>query len=118
MISKTKINKRLNRKTNKELVETINLAKKNNQLKLAKKLSAPSSQQISINVGDLDNLNEEKLIICGKVLGNGSVIKKKKIYALNFSSQANEKLKEIGCEIGSIKKELEKNPKLNEVKVL
>jgi large subunit ribosomal protein L18e len=118
MISKTKINERMNKKGNPALVEAIMIAKKNNQIELAKKLSAPTRKQLSVNVGELNELKEDKVIIVGKVLGGGDLKKKMSIYALGFSGQAMEKLKKAGCEFKTIYEEIKKNPKLTGVKIL
>ena len=75
-ISKTKISKRTKRKTNPELVETIELAKKNNLLELAKKLSGPTRLQSKINLDELNKLKENKVLVVGKVLGGGQINKK------------------------------------------
>lgn len=118
MISKHQIDKRTERKTNSELVETIELAKKNNHLDLAKKLSTPRKRQIKTNLETLNDLKEEKIIVPGKVLGSGNLKKKLSVYALDFSEQAESKLKKAGCEFRTIKQEIEKNPKLTGVKVI
>lgn len=118
MISKTKIHKRMQRKRNPELVNTILLAKKNNLLELAKRLSAPTRKQSSINLEELNKLKEDKVIVVGKVLGSGEIKKKTSIAALGFSKQAKEKLKKAGCEVKTIKQEIEKNSKLTGVKIL
>jgi large subunit ribosomal protein L18e len=118
MISKTKISKRTIKKTNPELVKTINLAKKNNHLGLAKILAGPTRQQIKINLTELNELNEKNIIVPGKVLGSGEIKKKLNISALSFSEQAEEKLKKQGCDIKTILRELENNPKLTGVKIL
>lgn len=118
MISKTKINKRMNNKSNPVLVDTIFLAKKNEQLLLAKKLSVPTRSRKNINLSALDEIKEEKIIYPGKILGNGDVSKKKSIIALSYSAQAKEKLKKAGCEIKTIREELEKNPKLTGYKLI
>ena len=118
MISKTKISKRAKRKTNPELVETIELAKKNNLLELGKKLSGPTRLQKKINLDKLNKLKENKVIIVGKVLGNGEINKKISVSALGFSEQARNKLKKAGCEIFTIKQAIEKNKKLEGVKVI
>tara|TARA_Y100000310_G_scaffold325724_1_gene389614 strand:+ start:2010 stop:2357 length:348 start_codon:yes stop_codon:yes gene_type:complete len=103
MISKTKINKRKERKTNPELVETIELAKKNNQLELAKKLSSSTRLQSKVNLEDLSKLKESKIIVVGKVLGKGDMEGKKEIAALGFSESAENKLKKSGSKILLIK---------------
>ena len=128
MISKTQISKRVKRKTNPELVETIELAKKNNLLDLGKKLSGPTRKQVKINLEDLSRLlekdgdkkgtKESKFLVVGKVLGKGEINKKIKIAALGFSEQAKEKLKKADCKMLTIKQAIEKNPKLEGVKVV
>lgn len=118
MISKSQISKRTERKTNSELVKTVELAKKNNHLELAKKLTTPKKRQISVNIGELNELKEDKIAIAGKVLGSGNIKKKISVYALDFSDEAKEKLKKSGCEFRTIRQEIEKNPKLAGVKVL
>jgi len=115
MISKTKINKRTERKTDPKIVETIKLAKKNGLLDLAKKLSGSTRLQSKINVGDL---KDEKVLVVGRVLGSGEINKKISIGALSFSEQACEKLKKAGCEILSVKQMIEKNEKLEGVKII
>lgn len=118
MISKTQISKRVKRKTNPELVETIELAKKNNQLELAKKLSGPTRLQSKVNIEDLNKLKESKVVVAGRVLSQGEIKRKIEIAALGFSEGAKEKLKKAGCEIKTIKQELESNKKLEGVKLL
>ncbi|MFH1358637.1 MAG: uL15 family ribosomal protein [archaeon] len=118
MISKTQISKRATRKRNIEIVESINLAKKNNLLDLAKKLSAPKSQYKSVNLDVLDKFEDDKVLVIGKVLGSGDINKKISVSAFGFSEQAKEKLKKAGCEIKSIKEEISKNKDLKGVKII
>jgi len=118
MISKTQISKRTEKKKNPEIVETIMLAKKNDLLDLGKKLSAPKSQYKTINLNELNDVKEDKVLVVGKVLSLGEIEAKKSVSALGFSESAKEKLKKAGCDIKTIKKELEDNPKLEGVKVL
>ncbi len=118
MISKTKIQRKSKKKTNPELVKTILLAKKNNHLKLANKLSGPTRQQARINLSELSEIKENNILVPGKILGEGDIKKKIKISALGFSKQARDKLKKAGCETRTIKQEIESNPSLKGVKVL
>ncbi len=118
MISKTKINERMRKKRNPILVDTIFLAKKNNMLALAHKLSGSTRQQSKVNLSELNEMKEDKVIVVGKVLGSGDIKKKMSIAALGFSAQAREKLKKAGCEIKTIKQEIEKNSKLTGVKII
>ncbi len=117
-ISKTEIRKRTEKKRNPEVVESINLARKHNLLDLAKRLSAPISQQTKINLEGLNHIKEDKILVVGKVLGEGNLHKKVKIVALGFSESAKIKLKKSGSEFMSIKSELEKNHKLEGFKVI
>jgi len=119
-ISKTSIRKKTQRKTNPYLVETINLAKKNNLLELAKKLTRPTKLQVKVNLTELneDVKDGEKIMLPGKVLGSGNINKKIVICALSFSNGATEKLKKAGCEIKTIKKEIEDNKTLKGVRII
>lgn len=114
MISKTRLSKRIKRKTNPELVETVRLARKHNLLDIAKLLSSPTRQRVKKNLEELDkeSKKDETIIVPGKVLGEGSISKKVKIIALDFSLSAEEKLKKAGCEISTIKQEMGENKKL------
>lgn len=118
MISKTQINQRLEKKRNPQLREIIILAKAKSLLELCKKLTMPTKKQASINVGELNDIEEKSIIIVGKVLGQGEIDKKITVAALGFSMQAKEKLKKAGCEIRTIKQEIEKNPELKGVKII
>src|SRR3989338_7116681 len=90
MISKTQITKRTEKKQNPHIIETIALAKKNNLLELAKKLSSPKSNYTNINLEELNKIEENSIIVVVKVLGSGNIHKKITISALSFSKQALE----------------------------
>ena len=66
----------------------------------------------------LNKMKEDKIAVVGKVLGSGDINRKISVYALGYSTQAQEKLKKAGCEIKTIKQEIEKNTKLTGVKIL
>ena len=102
-ISKTKISKKTRRKTNFELIETIELAKKNNLLDLAKKLLKPTRLQSRVSLDKLNKLKESKVIVIGKVLGPGEIRKNIEVAALGFSEQARTKLNKAGCKTMTIK---------------
>jgi len=118
MISKTKISKRVKRKTKPELVETIELAKKKDLLDLAKKLSGPTRKQSKISLDKLNKLKENKILVLGKVLGQGNIERKISVAALSFSEQAKEKLEKSKSEMQTIKQFIEKDSKLEGVKIL
>lgn len=118
MISNTFIKQRERRKTNPALVETIEITRKKGLLELAKRLSGPTRKQTKINIGELGRLKEKNILVVGKVLGEGEINQKINVAALSFSKQAEKKLKKAGCEIKTIKQEIEKNHKLEGVKVI
>ena len=121
MISKTRIKKRLKRKVDKYIVETVNAAKKNKEWnKLAQIISSSRKKYSSVNLKEIEKETKEgdTVIIMGKVLGLGDVTKKIRICALNFSESAREKLKENKSEVVTILEEINKNPKAQGVKIL
>ncbi len=118
MISKSQINKRIVKKTNPAVIETIKLAKKNNLLNLAKRLSSSRSNYKNINLDELNKIKSDKIIVIGKVLGSGEVNKKISIAALSFSEQAREKLKKAGCEVRTIVEEIRMNSDLKGVEII
>ena len=118
MISKTQISKRTRNKRNPEIIETIELAKKNNLLDLAKKLSGPRGNYKNVNLNDLEKIEGDKLMVIGKVLGSGDISKKIGIAALAFSKNAKNKLEKAGCDIKTIKEALDKNKNLEGVKII
>jgi large subunit ribosomal protein L18e len=121
MKSKTKIQKQVSRKKNLELVETIVLAKKNPKwLEVAGALSGSTRTRIQINLDKIDKNSKagEIIVIPGKVLSMGEITKKIKVVAFNFSENAKEKLKNAGCEVISIKDEIQKNKDAKGVKIL
>ncbi len=101
MLSKTKINERMKKKTNSILVETMLLAKKTDQ-KLASALAVPTRNYARVNLDRLNRTKSDAVIIPGKVLSGGEIGKKLKVYALGFSENAGQKLKKAGCECKTI----------------
>lgn len=96
MLSKTKINKRMKKKTNSILIETILLAKKSSP-EIASAISVSARKQAKINLSKINKAKAKVVIIPGKVLSLGEVDKKIEVYALGFSEKAKEKLKKASC---------------------
>jgi ribosomal protein L18E len=113
MATKTQINKNMKRKTNMILAEAIFLAKKNNLIELASKLSLPTKKQATVNLDKINKSKAEIIIIPGKVLSGGEMTRKCKVYALKFSKPAEEKLKKTGCEIKKLIQILRENKKVS-----
>ena len=121
MKSKAKIEKQLQRKIKKDLVNTILAAKKHkNWLEVAAILSGPRRKKKEANLEELDKKAKEGeiLVIPGKVLSLGEINKKIKVVALNFSEKAREKLLKSGCDISYILDEIKKNPEAKKIKIL
>ena len=112
MLSKTKINDRWKKKTNNELVEAIFLAKKMNLTQLASEIACPTKKQAKVNLGKLNEIKSETIIVPGKILSLGEVKGKFKIYALGASSKAKEKIKKAGCDFKTIIEALRKGEKI------
>ena len=117
--SKTKIESQLRKKTNPVLVETVVLAKKNPAwIEVAGLLTTPGSNRKDFNLSAIERTEGEVIVVCGKVLSQGEITKKKKVIALGFSENAKNKLKNAGCEIASITEEIKNNKDAKGVVVL
>ncbi len=121
--SKTTIKKRIGKKTNPELVETVKLIRKNSSwssLGIAEHLTSSSRKMPEVNLTKIDTHSEQgdSIIIPGKVLGSGSINKKIKVCAFKFSKEALNKLKDKKCDVLTISEEINKNPKATGLRVV
>ena len=115
------IEKKLKRKTNPELVNTILAAKKNkNWLKVANIISTPKRKNIALNLRDINEKSSdgEIIVIPGKVLSDGEINKKIKISAISYTKQAYEKLKKSKIESNKLIEEITKNPNATKIKII
>ncbi|MFA6023117.1 MAG: 50S ribosomal protein L18e [Candidatus Pacearchaeota archaeon] len=120
-MNKTKIERKLKKKSNPEIVETIITGKKNEKwLEVANLVSMPKRKMGSINLSDIEKQSKdnETIIVPTKVLGNGEVKKKIKIAALGFSAEAKEKLKKEKIEMVTILEEIKKNPEAKNIHIV
>jgi len=121
MKTKTKIGKQIQKKSSKELVETIIAAKKKDKwLKVAGILSGPRRKAVSLNLGEINESSKdgETIIVPGKVLSQGEISKKVKIVALSFSEKAKEKLLKSKIPSSNIIEEIKKNPDIKKSRIL
>jgi len=119
MKSKTKIESQLKRKTSSNLVETIILAKKNPKwIEIASVLTGSRRNRNDFNLTDIEKIDGEVIVVCGKVLSQGEISKKVKVAALNFSDKAKEKLKKAGCDTVLLIEEIQKNKDAKGVVIL
>lgn len=116
MVSKTKIEKRMRKKTNPVLVKTIIELKKTNT-DVAKFLAMPKRKWSSVNLYKISEIGKD-VLIPGKVLSFGELDKKVKIVAWDASEKAKEKIKKAGGSFVEIVEEVKKNPELKDLEVL
>ena len=117
--SKTKIEKGIKRKTNKELVDTIILGKKNkNWLSVSSVLSSPVKKQI--NLGEIDKKTKEgeRIVFPGKILSEGELTKKITVIATNCSEKAKEKILNSKSSFTKLVEEIKANPEAKGVRIL
>ena len=102
-LSKTKVERKLSRKTNTSLVKLVVRVKKIN-LPLANMLAAPKRRRAAVNIEKISKESKENevVVVPGKVLGNGKMQHPITIAALFFSAEALRKLKEAKCKIETI----------------
>jgi len=118
---KTKIERKLVRKTNKSLVETIIAGKKNASWEIvAHKISIPRRKRLDLNLNEIDEKSKEGdiVVVPGKVLSKGQITKKIKISALGYSESAMKKLKTSKTEFNFINEEIKSNPEAKKIKLL
>jgi large subunit ribosomal protein L18e len=117
-ISKTKIENRIRKKSNPELIRTLLILKRSNP-EIAKILAMPRRKMTKINLDELSEQckDNEKVLIVGKILGNGSLDKKLKIVAVSASQEALVKIKAAKSEFVALKDEM-KTGKLNELRLI
>jgi len=120
-MKKSKIEKKMKKKTDKMLVGTIlNTKKREGWLKVSNMISTSSRKRISLNLNQIDKQSKdgETIVVPGKVLGEGELNKKVKIVALKFSESAKAKLKKNKIEILNIDEEVKNNPEAKKVKIV
>jgi len=115
-VNKTKIEKRMKKKMDSSLVETILKLKKTNPV-VAKELARPKRRWPSINLKDIDMIKGD-VLVAGKVLSAGELGGAKKIVAWAASARALDKIKNAKGTFVSIIDEMKKNPELNGFDIL
>ncbi len=96
-LSKTKISKRIEKKTNPETRKLVlYLNKQKNPLwhSIAKYLSYPKRKSIKVNINKINILTkpDEVIVIPGKILSKGNLNHHLTIAAFKFSKKAREKM--------------------------
>ena len=121
VISKTAINKRIPRKKDSYIVDTLFLAKNSKKwLGVAQIVSAGRRNYSAVNIRRIEKESSDGdlIVIPGKVLGSGDLTKKLKICALYFSVSALNKIRQNKGEAIKIIDEIKKNPNAEGVKLI
>ncbi len=117
MISKTKIEKRMQKKTNPRLRSLIILLKKQKQpfwQAIAKEIAKPKRIAVKVNLYKINKFarDNEVILVPGKVLSVGTLSKQVKITAFSFSEKARERIRSAGGKIVELE-DFIKNPDKN-----
>ncbi len=115
---KEQIERRIKKKTNQELVETIIKLKKKN-LVAAKELARPQVIWPKLNLSEIEEkASKNSVLVCGKVLSSGDLSNVKKIVAWKASEKAKEKMKKNKTDFVEIVEEIKKNPELKDLELI
>ena len=119
--------KQISRKSNSELVKTIDELRKASRendapiwKSIAKKLEGPSRNWPVVNISKLEyNLSKNgKAVIPGKMMGSGTLSKKVTVSAYSFTKSAVEKIEGAGGKCMSYNDFIKKNPTGKDVMVI
>ena|SRR3989344_3704849 len=120
-VSKTIIGKRLPRKQDPYIVETVLAAKKKEKWQTIAQIVSGSRRRYSaVNLKriDAEAAEGDTIVIPGKVLGSGELSKRLRVCALYFSSSAINKIKHSHGEAIRLVDEIKKNPQAQGVTLL
>ena len=119
--------KRINRKSNTELVQSITSLKKaardNNApiwRSIAKRLEGPSRNWPTVNISKLEYNSQKnsKIVVPGKLMGSGNLTKKVTVSAYSFTKSATEKIEKAGGKCLHYSDFIKSNPKGKDVMVI
>ena len=119
--------KRINRKSNAELVQTITSLKeaaRDNDApiwrSIAKRLEGPSRNWPTVNISKLEYNSQKnsKIVVPGKLMGSGSLTKKITVSAYSFTKSATEKIEMAGGKCVQYGDFIKSNPKGKDVMVI
>ena len=119
--------KRINRKSNAELVQSITSLKKaarDNDApiwrSIAKRLEGPSRNWPTVNISKLEYNSQKnsKIVVPGKLMGSGNLTKKITVSAYSFTKSATEKIEKAGGKCLQYNDFIKSNPKGKDVMVI
>ena len=119
--------KRINRKSNAELVQAITSLKKaarDNDApiwkSIAKRLEGPSRNWPTVNISKLEYncQKNSRIVVPGKLMGSGNLTKKVTVSAYSFTKSATEKIEKAGGKCVHYSDFIKSNPKGKDVMVI
>jgi large subunit ribosomal protein L18e len=119
--------KRINRKSNAELIQSITSLKKaarDNDApiwrSIAKRLEGPSRNWPTVNISKLEYNSQKnsKIVVPGKLMGSGNLTKKVTVSAYSFTKSATEKIEKAGGKCLQYSDFIKSNPKGKDVMVI
>ena len=119
--------KRINRKSNAELVQAITSLKKaarDNDApiwkSIAKRLEGPSRNWPTVNISKLEYNSQKnsKIVVPGKLMGSGNLTKKVTVSAYSLTKSATEKIEKAGGKFVHYSDFIKSNPKGKDVMVI
>lgn len=121
MTSKTDIEKKLQKKENPKLRKLIILLKKQKSqfwLSLANLAANPKRKAIAVNIEKINRVTkkDDKVLVPGKVLAQGSLEHPVTIAAFSLSEGARQKLK--NAKVIAIEQILHENPQGKDIKII
>jgi len=123
----SKVERLTKRKTNPNLVKLIEFlfkASAENKVKIwkdiAERLARPKRLYAEVNVSKIQRYANEgdMIVVPGKVLGGGKILKPVTVAALSFSESAKRKIESVGGKCLSIRELVEMNPKGSNVRIM
>jgi len=120
-ISKTKIEKKAQRKENPKLAKLIITLKKQKKplwLAIANLLANPKRKAVAVNISKIEKLTKanDTAIVPGKILAQGNLTHNVTIAAFSASHTAREKLKNV--KLLTIEQLLKMNPEGRNIKII
>ncbi|MBN2880639.1 50S ribosomal protein L18e [Candidatus Woesearchaeota archaeon] len=88
--------------------------------RVAEDLLKPARKRIAVNTSKIEQVanDNDNVVVCGKVLGYGTLTKKVTVVAYQFSDSAVKSIESAGGSVMSIQDFVKKNPKATGVRII
>nr|MDO8081956.1 50S ribosomal protein L18e [Candidatus Freyarchaeota archaeon] len=103
-----------------ELAKKSKSEKSNIWKRVSDELRRPTRNRVSVNLSKINRytVNDDTVLVPGKVLGSGELKHKVCVAALSFSKEAANKTKKTGGECITIQELMKRNPSGTNVKII